>query len=725
MKIKLIALAIITLLAQSICAQNIFKAIVKDGDTKEILVGVNAVLNKTANGASSDENGIITISNIPDGKQHITFSYLGYESETKSYTFPLSSSAPVEIFLEQDDEMLEEVTISSTRGTRTIQNIPTRVEFISSEELGEKGSMKPGDIRMLLNESTGIITQQTSATSGNASIRIQGLDGRYTQILKDGFPVFAGAASGLGLLQTPPLDLKQVEIIKGSTSTLYGGGAIAGLINLISKTPEEKRDLGLHLNGTSGKGLDVSAFYGQRFKKVGTTIFASYNRNWAYDPSNTGFTAIPQFDRYVFNPKLFLYFSENTQMSVGLNAMFEDRLGGDIEYIKGNGNDTHSYFEKNKTQRHSTQLTFEHKFGEKDRIDFKNSVTYFNRNIGVPTYTFEGTQVSTFSELTYTRTNQKTEWVAGLNLWTDKFDEKKLTDFQLRDYNQTTMGAFVQNNWEATKWLNLETGLRADYIPDYGAAILPRVSAHFKITDKFSSRLGGGFGYKSPTIFTEDSERLQYQNVLPIDKDNNKLERSYGLNLDFNYVTSIFDGNVTFSINQLFLYTYLDNPLLLQSTKDGLYRLNNISGNTDSKGGETNVKIGYKDFHLYLGYTYTDTRTKENGVKQENILTPKHRLNSILMYEVEDKWKIGLEAYYFSPQKLGDGQKGKQYVVCGFMIEKIWEMFSLYANFENFTDRRQTRFDTIYTGSISNPVFRDIYAPLDGFVMNAGVKLRF
>lgn len=77
MKIKLIALAIITLLAQSICAQNIFKAIVKDGDTKEILVGVNAVLNKTANGASSDENGIITISNIPDGKQHITFSYLG------------------------------------------------------------------------------------------------------------------------------------------------------------------------------------------------------------------------------------------------------------------------------------------------------------------------------------------------------------------------------------------------------------------------------------------------------------------------------------------------------------------------------------------------------------------------------------------------------------------------------------------------------------------------
>lgn len=725
MNIRIIILAIVTLLVQNAWAQNTFKAIVKDEKSKEILIGVNAVLNQTTNGASSDENGIITISNIPNGVQHITFSYLGYESETKSFSFPLSSTASVEIFLEQDEETLEEVIISSTRGTRSIQNIPTRVEFISSEELGEKGSMKPGDIRMLLNESTGIITQQTSATSGNAAIRIQGLDGRYTQILKDGFPVFADAASGLGLLQTSPLDLKQVEIIKGSTSTLYGGGAIAGLINLISKTPEEKRNLSLHLNGTSGKGLDVSGFYGQRFNKVGTTIFASYNRNWAYDPSNTGFTAIPQFDRYVFNPKLFLYLTENTQMSIGLNAMFEDRLGGDIEYIKGKGDDTHSYFEKNKTQRHSTQLTFGHRFNEKDRLDFKNSVTYFKRNIDVPSYSFEGVQVSTFSELSHTHTNQKTEWVAGVNLWTNKFDEKKLTDFQPRDYNQTILGAFVQNNWEATEWLNLETGLRTDYVPDYGTAILPRVSAHFKITDKFSSRLGGGFGYKAPTIFTEDSERLQYQHVLPIDKDKNKLERSYGLNIDFNYVTSFCDGNITFSINQLFFYTYLDNPLLLQSTTDGLYRLNNITGHTDSKGGETNVKIGYKDFHLYLGYTFTDIGTKENGIRRENILTPKHRLNGILMYEVEDEWKIGLEAYYFSPQKLGDGLKGKQYVVCGFMIEKIWEMFSLYANFENFTDRRQTRFDTIYTGSISNPIFRDIYAPLDGFVMNAGVKLRF
>ena len=88
---------------------------------------------------------------------------------------------------------------------------------------------------MLLSESTGIQTQQTSAISGNSLIKIQGLDGKYTQILKDGFPAFSGAAAGLGLLQTPPLDLRQVEIIKGSSSTLYGGALSPDLLTLCLK----------------------------------------------------------------------------------------------------------------------------------------------------------------------------------------------------------------------------------------------------------------------------------------------------------------------------------------------------------------------------------------------------------------------------------------------------------------------------------------------------------
>lgn len=720
---KILFMSFFMTLNLCVFAQNNLNAVIRNSENKDPLIGVTASIKGTSLAATSNENGQIIIVNVPDGVQEIHFSYVGFNERIDTLEFPLKDTSVIEILLKESSEELDEVVISSTRSTRSIQNIPTRIEFIGSEELGEKGNMKPGDIRMLLAESTGIHVQTTSPTSANASIRIQGLDGRYTQILKDGFPIFSGASSGLGLLQIPPLDLKQVEVIKGSTSTLYGGGAIAGLVNLISKTPTEERDLRFHLNGTSGGGLDINGFYGQKFKKIGTTIFASHNRNGAYDPAKIGFSAIPKFERFVLNPKLFVYFNDKTKMNFGVNTTIENRLGGDMLYIKGNGDNTNQYFEENKTQRYSTQFVFDHLINEKSSFQIKNSVSYFNRNTTIPSYQFEGTQTASFTEANYTNSTEKSEWVAGVNIWTDNFKEKQITAFPLRDYSQNTFGAFVQNSFKATDWLQLEAGLRTDYVIDYGAVFLPRVSALFKIANGLTSRIGGGFGYKTPTIFTEESERLQYQNVMPIDDKTNKLEKSYGANADINYRTYIGE-DWSFSINQLFFYTYLDNPLLLENPSANLYQFVNSPGYIHTKGTETNIKIGYDDLKLFLGYTYTDARLNQNGTTVESPLTPKHRINSILMYEIEDKWKVGLEAYYFSPQKLNNGTTGEGYFITGFMAEKIWERFSLYINFENFLDTRQTRFGSIYTGTITNPVFRDIYAPLDGFVINGGIKFK-
>ena len=133
---------------------------------------------------------------------------------------------------------LEEIIVTATRNRRSFGQQPTLVEVLDQEELNEKANMKPGDIRMLLNETTGIHIQQTSATSFNSSVRIQGLSGKYTQLLRDGMPMYGGLSSGLSLLQISPLDLQQVEVIKGANSTLYGGGAIAGLINLVTKNQD-------------------------------------------------------------------------------------------------------------------------------------------------------------------------------------------------------------------------------------------------------------------------------------------------------------------------------------------------------------------------------------------------------------------------------------------------------------------------------------------------------
>lgn len=477
MKKLSIFIAIMLLSLQSVCAQNIFKAKIIDGDCGETLIGATAILQGSNKGAMSDAEGIVTITGIPDGTHTIIFSCTGFETERKKFTFPLQSpDKTVIISLEEEENELEEVVVTATRGTRTFNDLPTRVEFIGSEELEEKSLMKPGDIRMLLSESTGIQTQQTSAISGNSLIKIQGLDGKYTQILKDGFPVFSGAAAGLGLLQTPPLDLKQVEIIKGSSSTLYGGGAIAGLVNLVSKTPEEKRDFQVQLNGTTAKGLDVNTFYSQRFNKAGTTVFASYNRNWAYDPSDVGFTAIPEFDRFTLNPTIFLYPSENTIASLGIEAMIEDRLGGDMHYIKHGHTSDHPYFEKNRSQRYSSRLNVKHKLNGNSSLNVKNSVTLFRRKLEIPDYRFNGDQWSSFSELSYINSREKCEWIAGANAWTEHFDEKQLTSIPARDFSLNTFGAFVQNTVNISEKMIIESGLRGDYVHDYGCNTATHIS---------------------------------------------------------------------------------------------------------------------------------------------------------------------------------------------------------------------------------------------------------
>jgi iron complex outermembrane receptor protein len=709
----------VLLACTGIYAQHTIRLSIKNSEEKEPLAGATATISTLNKTTVADSLGIATFADIAPGTYTVTVSFVGLEEKQVSVTVPMATEEPLEVLLEEGEEHeAEEVVVTATRISRTIANIPTRVEVISGEELAEKANMKPGDIRMLLSESTGIQTQQTSATSFNAGIRIQGLEGRYTQILRDGYPLYSGFSGGLSILQIVPLDLRQVEVIKGAASTLYGGGAIAGLVNLVSKTPGRNRELSFLANGTSAGGLDLSGFYSQRYGKAGLTLFASRNSNRPFDPADIGLTAIPKFERYTINPRLFLY-GKNTTADFGITYITEDRTGGSVNYIKNGGN---GFFEKNNTDRITTQFGIAHKLSEHSTLQFKNSYSRFDRVITIPTYTFDALQQSSFSELTLNRKGEKADWIFGANVLTDYLAEQVQTADPKRDYHYNTYGVFVQNAWLVSDKVVLETGLRGDYVNEYGFELLPRVSAMFRVTPKLTTRIGGGFGYKTPTIFTEEAERIQFQNLLPIDINRSKNERSIGGNWDINYRTNI--GDVGFSFNHLFFYTRLNNPLVLMGAAGGKVQFQNSTGHLDTKGMETNLRFTYDDLKLFIGYTYTDANTHFTNTKEWLPLTARHRLNNVLMYEVEDKWKLGLEAYYFSKQQLNDGTFGKPYWVTGFMAEKIWEKISLYVNFENFTNTRQTKFDTIFTGTINNPTFRDIYAPVEGFVVNGGIKIR-
>jgi len=712
---KTIFLSALLLLTVPLFAQYGLRVIIQS--EKGPLAGATVTLKGINKTTTADSTGLAAIDNIPAGKQMLIISYVGHKEAEQELEFPLASNDPILISLEEEEEEEEEVVVTSTRVSRTIKNLPTRVETISGEELAEKANMKPGDIRMLLSESTGIQTQQTSATSYNSSIRIQGLDGRYTQIIRDGFPLYAGFSGGLSLMQVAPLDLKQIEVIKGSSSTLYGGGAIAGLVNLVSKQPGPNRELSFLVNGTSAGGLDLSGFYSQLFKKTGVTVFASRNSGRPYDPADIGFTAIPKFERYTINPRLFVY-GKSITANLGFSYITEKRTGGWMDYIK---HGSAGYFEMNKTNRMTTQAELNYRVGENAGFTFKNSYSRFNRLIRVPGYSFEGIQQSAFTELTFSIQRKKTQWIIGANWISDNFDEQKHTNALLRDYHYNTVGLFIQNTWVVSDQFSLEAGLRGDHVKQFGVELLPRISAMYKINSRLTVRLGGGLGYKTPSVFNEESEKRQFQNILPIDQALTRNERSSGVNFDVNYNARL--GELGIHVNQLFFYTYLNRPLLLTSAGTD-YRFVNGNGHIDTRGLETNLRFSYKDFKLFVGYTYADVVSHFNQVKNWFPLTARHRLNNVLMYEKEGKLKIGLEAYYFSKQKLNDGSAGRSYWTTGLMGEKLWKHFSVFLNFENFTDTRQTKFGSIYTGTSTNPVFQDIYAPVDGFVVNGGIKIR-
>ncbi|WP_287063718.1 TonB-dependent receptor, partial [Algoriphagus sp.] len=512
-----------------------------------------------------------------------------------------------------------------------------------------------------------------------------------TQLLRDGLPLYSGYSGGLSLMQIAPLDLAQVEVIKGSASTLYGGGAIAGLVNLISKTPGESPELSLMLNGTSALGLDASAFYSAKGEKFGTTIFTSYNKGTAYDPADIGLTAIPKFDRFTLNPKLFWEVNERSEIVAGLNLMTEKRLGGNVDFIHGESV-ANPYFEENQTERISTELKYFNQFADNSRLTFKNTFSFYDRSIFIPDYQFSGRQMLSFSEINLSTANSKTEWITGLNLWTDRFTQQQGNLNQNLDYTLNTVGAFVQNIWNTSEKWTIESGFRLDYQKDYGVFPLPKISFMYEPSNAWTFRLGGGLGYKSPTVFTEDAERLQFRNILPINPRELEAERSGGANFDINYKVSLGE-ELSLVMNSLLFYTRIQDPLLL--VRNGaVFEFQQNGGYFRTQGLELNLKWNYKDLKLFTGYTFADVIQSFQNQSSPYPLVAKHRLNNVLMYEKHDNFWIGLEAYYYSPQLLNDGETGKSFWIMGLMTEKkLGESFSLFLNFENFLDTRQTRFD--------------------------------
>ena len=188
--------------------------------------------------AKTDQTGTVRL-DVAAGKTTVAVEAEGFLTATYDVEIDAAGTRRIEVDLVEVPEIEEEVVVvATTRTGRRLDDQPTRVEVLDREEIEEKMLMTPGDIVMMLNEMGGLRVQATSPSLGAASVRVQGMKGRYTRFLSDGLPLFGQQVGGLGLLQVPPIDLGRVEVIKGAASALYGAGAMSGVVNLLARRPE-------------------------------------------------------------------------------------------------------------------------------------------------------------------------------------------------------------------------------------------------------------------------------------------------------------------------------------------------------------------------------------------------------------------------------------------------------------------------------------------------------
>ncbi len=487
--------------------------IVRDSVTLEPLIAANVTLVGTTYGAATSADGIFTIRRIPPRAYVLRASFIGYAACDLQVSLAGDDSLFVQVLLQPGHLRTEEVVVTATRTVRNIADVPVRIEAIPQEEVEEKLLMTPSNVAMLLNESTGMRVQTTSAASNTANLRIQGLNGRYTQILTDGIPNFGGLSAGFGLTQLPPLNLRQVEVIKGATSALYGADAISGIVNFITKDPNPERELSAILNGTSQGGVDGAGFYGQQFDNLGLTVLGSRNTQSLYDVDGDGFADVAKFERYTFSPKFFFSLSKNVRMRASLGFLSEKRYGGSMNASPPPAGASSPYVEEIQSRRIDMASQLDWMISGPEAVVVKLAGMQLQRDASYGDSPFNATQEIFFGDAQYSFSVDSHSLLLGTAFNAEEYTDRTSVASSARSYRYLVPAFFAQDEIALSEYWTVLVSGRVDFHNRLGTFFTPRASLMYRPSSLLTVRIGGGTGFKSPTIFVAAAAEAEQEHV--------------------------------------------------------------------------------------------------------------------------------------------------------------------------------------------------------------------
>ena len=576
-------------------------------------------------GGVTNEAGEFDLKGVAPGRHILQVSAVGYITYVQPVQVKASGITETTIRLTPTSSNLNEVVVSGTLRAVSKMESPVPVEVYSPVFF--KRNPTPSIFDALQNVN-GVRPQLNCNVCNTGDIHINGLEGPYTMVMIDGMPIVSALSTVYGLSGIPNSLVERVEIVKGPASTLYGSEAVAGLINIITKSPatapkftadvmatgwqEYSVDLGLRVNA----GKKAQALFGVNY----------FNYQHPVDNNGDGFTdvtlqhRISVFNKWNFSRK------HNRVATIAARYFYEDRWGGEMRWNKHWRGTDSVYGESIFTSR--AEVIGQYQLPTKEHLMLQGSFNYHDQNSVYGTTVFLAQQTISFAQLTWDKEVGKHNLLAGLPVRYTFYDDNTVVTALkegaiIKNKPERTFlpGLFLQDELRFNSSHTLLLGMRYDHNSIHGNIFTPRLAYKWAPNYRNVLRLNAGTGYRVVSIFTEDHAALTGAREVVI-QSALKPEQSWNANL--NYTKKIPLNNAFLTLDATAFYTYFSNKILPNYDKPDTILYDNLKGHAISKGFSLNADLMFNfPLKLIAGVTFVDVYEKNGTEKIRPKLTEK------------------------------------------------------------------------------------------------------